>query len=126
MAAAVILYPAPSRNKGVMTFGPTKVFDAVESTINPDVTQQYATAGIRRVSFQLLFAGYTAVTVKFQRSLDGGTTWSDITGATTSTSGAVIDFAPEAPLIRMSVQGTVSVGADSLSVYLYMEAQPSK
>jgi len=105
--------------------GPTKVFlGATDEDIStPNVAVVLDTKGVRRVSFQPVFAGYTGVTVKAQRSLDN-VTWSDVTSATTSTSGAVIDFAPEAPHTRLSITGTLSAGADDMAVWAYMDYSP--
>ena len=105
--------------------GPTKVFlGATDEDIStPNVAVTFDTKGVRRVSFQPVFANYTSVTVKAQRSLDN-TTWADVTSATTDTSGAVIDFAPEAPYVRLSITGTLSASADTMAVWAYMDYSP--
>ena len=124
MAAAVTDVLTENHIKGVPYRGPTTVFSANETDLStPDTSQQYDVKGIAMVSFQVVFANYTAVTVKFQRSLDGGTTWDDISGASISTSGDVVAFTPNAPLIRLSVGATLSGAADTLTVHLYMEGQ---
>jgi hypothetical protein len=102
--------------------GPTKVFLGAtnEDISTPNVAVTFDTKGVRRVTFQPIFAGYTGVTVKAQRSVDN-VTWSDVTGATTGTSGAVIDFAPDAPHTRLSITGTLSAGADDMAVWAYLD-----
>jgi hypothetical protein len=107
--------------QGIMYAGPTLVADADETNLGtPDTSVEFDTIGVRRVSVQIVFANYTSVTVKAQRSLDG-TTWNDITDATASTSGTVYDFAPEAPHVRLSIAGTLSGSADTMEVWVYME-----
>ena len=105
--------------------GPTKVFLGAtnEDISTPNVAVTFDTKGVRRLTFQPVFANYTGVTVKAQRSLDN-VTWSDITSATTSTSGAVIDCAPEAPYTRLSVTGTLSASDDDMAVWAYMDYSP--
>lgn len=105
--------------------GPTKIFlGATDEDIStPNVAVVFDTKGVRRVSFQPIFANYTGVTVKAQRSLDNAT-WSDVTSATTGTSGAVIDFAPEAPYTRLSITGTLSASADTMAVWAFMDYSP--
>jgi len=108
--------------KGIPCIGPTKVADAVETDLStPDTTIEFDTRGIRFIAWGMLFANYTGVTVKWQRSFDGGTTWADVSGATTSTSGAMLDFEPKSPLCRLSIAGTRSAGADTMEVWVYME-----
>jgi hypothetical protein len=107
---------------GIVYAGPTLVANASETDLStPDTSIEFETIGVRRVSIQVVFANYTSVTVKAQRSLDGGDTWNDITDATASTNGTVYDFAPEAPLIRLSIAGTLSGSADTMEVWAYME-----
>src|SRR3990167_3292649 len=103
--------------------GSTKIFEvtADHDLSGTDTTFSVKTAGGRFMSYQLIFANYTSVTAKWQRSLDGGTTYDDIAGATTSTSGDVVDFEPKAPLCRLSVVATLSASTDTLSVWAYME-----
>ena len=102
--------------------GPTKVFLGAtnEDISTPNVAVTFDTKGVRRLTFQPIFANYTGVTVKAQRSIDN-VTWSDITSATTSTSGAVIDCAPEAPYTRLSITGTLSASADDMAVWAYID-----
>lgn len=102
--------------------GPTEVFlGATDEDIStPNVAVTFDTKGVRRLTFQPVFANYTGVTVKAQRSVDN-TTWSDITSATTGTSGAVIDAAPEAPYARLSITGTLSASADTMQVWAYLD-----
>jgi hypothetical protein len=101
--------------------GPTKVFlGATNEALAANVDVTFNTKGVRRVSFQPVFAGYTAVTVKAQRSVDN-VTWADVASATTDTSGAIIDFAPEAPYTRLNITGTLSAGADDMAVWAYLD-----
>lgn len=76
--------------------------------------------GLYRLSFQALWANYTAVTVKLQGTLDDST-WADISGFSITTSGNLIssEVGPYRS-IRVHITGTLSGGADTLSVYLQM------
>lgn len=101
--------------------GPTKVFlGATNEALAANVAVVFDTKGVRRVTFQPIFAGYTSVTVKAQRSVDNAT-WADVASATTDTSGVVIDFAPEAPYTRLNITGTLSAGADDMAVWAYID-----
>jgi len=111
------------KNFGVVYAGPTKVADASETDLStPDTSIAFDAVGIRRLTLQIIFANYTGVAVKLQRSLDGGTTWDDLTTAL-STTGDSVDVSPEGPRVRLSIAGTLSAGADTMTVYLYAERQ---
>jgi len=106
---------------GVICEGPNLVATLSETDVStPDTSLIFTTKGVSMMAFQPIFANYTSVTVKAQRSLDG-TNWSDISSATTSTSGAVISFDPQAPLVRLSIAGTLSGGADTMTIWAYQE-----
>ena len=107
------------RSHGVVYSGPVKVAAAVETDLStPDTSIEFDTTGVRVVTWELVTANYTSVTVKWQRKV--GSAWYDISGATLSAAGDN-DFVPDAPLCRLSIAGTLSGGADALDVYVYME-----
>lgn len=123
MAALVVTanIAAEVASKGIHTFGPLKVAAAVETDLStPNTAIVIPTRGFSMMALQLIFANYTGVTVKAQRSLDG-VNFSDIVGATTSTSGGVVVFDPQAPYVRLSIAATLSASADSLDVWVYGE-----
>ena len=71
---------------------------------------------VRRASFQVTFANYTAVVVKAQVQIDG-TNWQDISGATTSTSGDIVGFdVPPCRQFGILVTATLSGSADTLTL----------
>lgn len=123
MAALVKDTDLKFRNvEGVGIKGPTRVAFASETDLStPDTSITFDTRGVTMMAVQIVFANYTSVTVKAWRSLNDGTTKTDITGATTSTSGAIFDFDPKAPLAGLSIAGTLSGSADTMSVYVYQE-----
>lgn len=111
------------KNFGVVYAGPTKVASADETDLStPNTSISFDTVGIRKLTLQVIFANYTSVAVKLQRSLDGGATWDDLTTAL-STTGDSVDVSPESPSVRLSIAGTLSGAADTMSVYLYAERQ---
>jgi hypothetical protein len=121
MAALVKARGSWEKIQGIPFHGPTKVADASETDLStPDTSIVFDTKGVRRMSVQLIFANYTSVTVKAQRSLDAST-YTDISGATSSTSDEIYDFAPNAPWVRLSIAGTLSGSADTMEVWVYME-----
>jgi len=123
--AATVTQIAASQSPFEKAFaGPTKVFDASEEDLGtPNTACEFDTRGVARFTFQAIFANYTGVTVKAQRKVATGTTdnWVDVTSATTSTNKGIVDFAPEAPQVRLSIAGTLSGGADTIEVWAYMD-----
>jgi hypothetical protein len=104
--------------------GPLLVALASETDLStPDTSIVINTRGVSLMVLQLVFANYTSVTVKAQRSL--GSTWVDITDATLSANG-IIDFDPKSPQVRLSLAGTLSGSADSMSVLVYLEYMARK
>jgi len=104
---------------------PRKVVDITEKDISlGSVEYTMGTRGIRKISMQVIFAGYTGVNVKLQGNLDG-TTFGDIPGLAVSTSGDTVT-ATFGPLneIRVFATGTLSGGADTLEVHLMVEFAP--
>lgn len=86
-----------------------------------DVSNSMGNKHLSRLTFQPVFSGYTSVTVKAQATLDN-TTWADISGATTSTSGAIVSFAITAyHAVRLYVTGTLSGGTDTMEVWVRQE-----
>ena len=122
MAALVTALPTRTNTgRGTIFWGPTLVASASETDLStPDTTIVLDTKGISLVVVHVIFANYTSVTVKAQRSLDA-TNYADITSATTAASNVVYDFDPRAPYVRLSIAGTLSGSADTMSVYVYME-----
>jgi hypothetical protein len=119
--AALVKPALPSlvRARGIRSLGPSLVAQAVETDLStPDTSIVIPTRGLALLVFQLIFANYTGVTVKAQRSLDG-TNYADIASATTSTNLAIIAFVPQSPYVRLSIAGTLSAGADALDVWIY-------
>lgn len=116
--AATKTQPGVKRVTGV-TVKDGEIYSVGDEDISSgDAGPTIDTRGVERVSFQPIITGFTSPTVKAQRSLDG-TNWADVASATTATSAAVIDFAPEAPFARVHVTATQSGGADSLTVRWY-------
>ena len=127
------------RTYGMNYAGPTLVADAVETDLStPDTTLVFDAKGIDFATAKIAFANYTSVTVKWQGSNDGGLTYQDITNATTGTTATSITVAKHGvsdttdkigilrhPLIRLSVAGTLSGGADTMTVWVYMERRAS-
>lgn len=123
MAETLNAFGPYKRALGVAVRGPIKVVDASEVDYSAGLGRAaHRTEVVRRATMQVIFAGYTAVTVKAQRSLDG-VTWDDIAGASITVTGDVVDFAVEAPHMRLHITATLSVGADTLEVWLYEENQ---
>jgi hypothetical protein len=111
---------------GVNFAGPTTVATASETDLStPNTSYTFDTKGVGLVCMQVVFANYTSVTVKLQRSVDGGTTWADITNGSISTSGTIASVDPQAPLCRISIAGTLSGSTDTMTVHLYMERMVS-
>lgn len=127
------------RTYGMNYAGPTKVADASETDLStPDTTLEFDAKGIDFASAIVTFANYTSVTVKWQGSNNDGLTWQDITNATTGTSATTITVAKHGLIdstdkigalrharIRLSIAGTLSAGADTMSVWVYMERRAS-
>lgn len=75
---------------------------------------------VKRVAAQVVFANYTAVTVKAQASLTSGV-WNDITGAEASASGDIITFPAMdtgGPYVqwRLHITATLSASADTMTI----------
>ena len=135
MAALVKVLPEWKRIAGVQYTVPTKVADAVETDLStPDTSITFDIKGVECVACWMKFANYTEVTVKLQQSVDNGTNYVDITNATTSTTNTIISAHRTGPidatdkagllrgnLLRLSIAGTLSGGADTLEVWLYAE-----
>lgn len=80
--------------------------------------------GWKRVSMQIIVAGYTKVKVRLNGSLDG-VTFSEIKGMAVKKSGdiKIEDIGPLAK-IRISAEGNLSGGTDTLDVWLGVEFAP--
>lgn len=101
-----------------------KVVDIVEDAMTNEIKYTMGARGIRKISMQVIFVGYTAVTMKLQGTLDG-VTFSDIPGMAISSSGdiATATFGPLSE-IRVDGTGTLSGGADTLEVWFMVEYAP--
>jgi len=110
---------------GVGTTEALKLVDIVEKDDSLGVVEYTTSArGLQRLSFQVIFAGYTSVTVKIQASLDS-VTFADVTDFTISTTGDIVsgEIGPYEK-IRIHVTATLSGGADSLEVWMARSVQP--
>jgi len=110
-----------------MSLGHAEAYRAAsvsEQALSDTVLHTTDARGWKRISFQAIFAGYTAVTVKLQASLDA-VTFVDIPGFTISLTDCII-IGSTGPFkqIRVVASGTLSGGADTLEVWLGIEKAP--
>lgn len=121
MAETVTALAEPLRLKGYLWIPPTKVYDANEHDLSTASRKVIIPAFyMEGLSMYLTFANYTSVTVKLQASLDGGTNWYDIPSSSLTATGTgltVVNLV--VPVIAVNVQATLSVGADTLGVWVY-------
>lgn len=121
--AETITQPVKKSLFGFAYTDATKVINASEVDYSA-ASRRYTFkgSGLRHLVLGLIFANYTGVTVKLQKSFDGGTTWEDVPGASLSTSGtSVIVEGPFSEDLAINVAATLSVGADTLAVWLTQE-----
>ncbi len=103
---------------------PFRAASVSEQALSDTVLFTTNARGWKRLSMQVIFAGYTAVTVKAQATLDGSA-WADVPQFTITSTDCIVagEFGPMAQL-RIVASGTLSGGADSLEVWLGIEKAP--
>ena len=125
MAETIADVPQITRVVDILHRPWVKAVDASEVDYSAGVAKyEHDTNLVRRVALFAKWANYTTVTVKLQRSYDGGTTWTDISGGALTVSGTSVTVTPVAPKTRIHVTATLSAGADTLEAWMFEEYGP--
>ncbi len=103
---------------------PYRAASVTELALSNTVLHETNARGWKKLAIQVIFAGYTAVTVKVETTLDGST-WSEACGFTITATGTIIagEIGPMAK-IRIVATATLSGGTDTLEVWLGIEKAP--